>query len=92
MRDPGLIIHGTHRIINAGGKVDAAAIREALDRWFDFTPLVGAADALLEELERATQRPGFAVWAPALGLSGVAVMNWRGDISRASRTGNSRYA
>ncbi len=74
MGDPGLIIHGTHRIIKVGGSLDAAAIRAVLSRWFDFTPLGGDAHTLLAELERAAQRPGFAVWAPALGLSGIAVL------------------
>jgi uncharacterized protein (DUF1015 family) len=74
MTDPGLIIHGTHRMISAPEPLAPAAIQAVLDRWFDFTPVTGTADALLTTLERAPQRPGFAVWAPELGLSGIAVL------------------
>jgi uncharacterized protein (DUF1015 family) len=74
MADPGLIIHGTHRLIRPPQPLDAAEIRAVLARWFDFTPGGDSAAAVLAELQRAPGRPAFGVWAPALGLSGVALL------------------
>ncbi len=74
LTDPGLIIHGTHRVIRGAGSVDPARVRAALERWFEFTPIQATAGPLLGALEREPQRPGFAVWAPALGITGTAML------------------
>jgi uncharacterized protein (DUF1015 family) len=74
LADPGLIIYGTHRVIRPPEPLDRASVKAVLDRWFDFTPGGDSAAAVLSQLQRAPRRPGFGIWAPALGLTGVAVL------------------
>jgi uncharacterized protein (DUF1015 family) len=74
MEDPGLIIHGTHRIIQPPAPLNGASVSAVLDRWFDFMPGGDSPAAILGILEHAPRRPGFGVWAPALGIAGVALL------------------
>lgn len=72
--DPGLIVHGTHRLIRASASLTGASLRAAIDRWMDFTPAADSPEAILADLRRISERPAFGVWAPALGVAGVAVL------------------
>jgi uncharacterized protein (DUF1015 family) len=74
MSDPGLIINGTHRVINPPAPITANEVRSVLDRWFDFAPGGDSPASVLTALQAAPRRPGFGVWAPALGLTGVAIL------------------
>jgi uncharacterized protein (DUF1015 family) len=74
MGDPGLMIHGTHRLLNPAQSVTREGVTAVLQTSFDFVPAGDSANEVLAALERAPARPAFGIWAPGLNLSGVAVL------------------
>lgn len=80
--DPGLFVLGTHRILRLQRELgqDALFLRRTLDRWFEVTEHAGTAAELVSALESAGDRPGFGVWAPALGIRALVRLRGEGGV------------
>jgi uncharacterized protein (DUF1015 family) len=71
--DPGLVVLGTHRLMDASvcGDLTPDGVRETLAPWFEIRDAGGAPSSIVEALDRQPGRPAFGVWSPRLGISWV---------------------